>query len=130
MKGVLLDSSFLMEVAEIGKDVIAFMDDALGVTLPKFTLNLVIEEMENIRDRGSSKRSSMAGVALGLAQRMKIIEEAPLLPVDDAIIDVARHDLLVVATNDMDLRRRLREARIPVVYVKDGFLKVEGMRGF
>ncbi len=130
MKGVLLDSSFLMEVAEIGKDVIAFMDDALGVTLPKFTLNLVIEEMENIRDRGSSKRSSMARVALGLAQRMKIIEEAPLLPVDDAIIDVARHDLLVVATNDMDLRRRLREARIPVVYVKDGFLKVEGMRGF
>ena len=130
MKGVLLDSSFLIEVAEIGKDVIAFMDDALGVTLPKFTLNLVIEELENIRDRGSSKRSSMARVALGLAQRMKIIEEASLLPVDDAIIDVARHDLLVVATNDMDLRRRLREARIPVVYVKDGFLKVEGMRGF
>ncbi len=116
-----------MRAVELGKDVLALMDGAIDITLPKFTLRLVLEELRGICDGGSPKRSSKARIALRLAERMKILEEPPLGPVDDVIIDVAGRCGFVVATNDVDLRRRLREISVPVVFIKDGYLRVEGV---
>ena len=54
-------------------------------------------------------------------------ERRPCETVDDYIVRVAVEEKMPVATADMELRRRLREAGVPVVYYRHGKgLEAEG----
>ena len=48
---------------------------------------------------------------------------------DEAIVEAAIRQNLIVATTDSNLIKRLRKMGIPIVYIKNGRLKSEGPVG-
>ena len=68
--------------------------------------------------------------ALKLAQKCKHVEvEAPYsTPIDDIIVKIAREWKTPVFTNDRQLRKRLRDISVPVIYVREkSRLEIDGM---
>lgn len=81
----------------------------------------VIRELE-----GLSSGNSTAKAALRFATRFPVIgvEGAG----DDALFALAQAEGAAVLTNDRDLRRRLREAHLPVIYLRErSRLEVQGL---
>jgi len=55
------------------------------------------------------------------------VEKKPFESVDDLILRYAKDYSCIVATNDSNLRRRLRKARVPAIYLREKtHLQLEG----
>jgi rRNA-processing protein FCF1 len=99
----------------------------INFTVPSF----VIDELENIKIKSRGKTRAAAAVALKTAKFHPLtIKNIPLSEgelVDDALLRISP----ILCTNDRELRRRARERKIPVVYLRqrkylalDGYLDV------
>jgi hypothetical protein len=56
------------------------------------------------------------------------MESSPLVPADDAIVRAAKDWKAVVFTNDRQLRKRLKDISVPVIYVRQkSRLEIDGM---
>jgi rRNA-processing protein FCF1 len=66
---------------------------------------------------------------LQFAQKCKYVEvKSSAEAVDDAIVEVASKWRMPVFTNDSQLRKRLRDISVPVIYVRQkSHLEIEGM---
>ncbi len=69
----------------------------------------VIKELKNLADHD-------AKAALSLAQRFETIQNEG--NGDDAILKMAKKMNGIVVTNDKDLKKRLREEKLPVIYLR------------
>ena len=89
----------------------------------------IIAELRLLRLDAKPSFKKEIDFALGLTERCKVINEnvEPGETVDDALLRIALETGYPVATNDADLRQRLREVRIPVVYLRQrAFLEIDG----
>jgi rRNA-processing protein FCF1 len=71
-----------------------------------------------------------AEYALKLAEECTYIdmESSPPVPADDAIVRAAKDWKAVVFTNDRQLRKRLKDISVPVIYVRQkSRLEIDGM---
>jgi len=125
-KGILFDSSILIAAAEMGRDLIALLEERGDLPQWRVTITNVVEEMERLAHKRSKKVSKMARLALQLAKKLTILPGLEGVPTDEAIVRVAREKGLAVATIDASLRRRLRGEGVPVIYLKDGYPEWEG----
>jgi len=126
---VLLDSNFLFVPLHQGIDVFEELDRLLEGRVRCVVTRPVVDELERLeRDSGPSLRKE-ARFAISLTERCEVLDEG-LLPcetVDDSILRAAKEHGYVVATNDAELRRRLRRNGVAVVYVRQGSqLALEG----
>ncbi len=125
---VILDSNFLFVPFQFKIDVFSELERLLGKAEP-VVLSTTITELEGLVKKGSPKLARQALVALELAKKCVSVD-VELLPgesFDDVVLRVAEGWSCPVATNDAVLRRRLRKAKLPVVYVRQGSkLEVEG----
>ncbi len=71
----------------------------------------VIRELERL-----SSTHSTAKAALQFAARFRVIDVEGVG--DDALLALAQAEGAAVLTNDRDLRRRLRKANLPVIYLR------------
>jgi hypothetical protein len=71
----------------------------------------------------------MASFALKFAEKFRCVEvESSASAVDDVIVEVAARWKTPVFTNDSQLRKRLRDISVPVIYVRQkSHLEIEGM---
>jgi hypothetical protein len=70
--------------------------------------DIVISELERLKDKAGPKRSTLAKTAIELAKvKFQIVPVAPARHVDDSIIEYAMKEKCAVATIDTNLRRRL-----------------------
>jgi len=86
-------------------------------------------ELTAISSRGG-EGAAEASLALQLASRCRVVDVTlqPHETVDDAIVKAAQKLGAVVATNDIELKKRLRDINVPVVYLRDkSKLEVEGI---
>jgi rRNA-processing protein FCF1 len=86
-------------------------------------------ELTSISSRGG-EGAAEASLALQLASRCRVVDVTlqPQETVDDAIVKAAQKLGAVVATNDIELKKRLRDINVPVVYLRDkSKLEVEGV---
>jgi hypothetical protein len=86
-------------------------------------------ELTSISSKGG-EGAAEASLALQLASRCRVVDVTlqSQETVDDAIVKAAQKLTAVVATNDIDLKKRLRDINIPVVYLRDkSKLEVEGI---
>jgi hypothetical protein len=86
-------------------------------------------ELTMISSRGG-EGAPEASLALQLASRCRVVDVnlQQQETVDDAIVKAAQKLGAVVATNDVELKKRLRSINIPVVYLRDkSKLEVEGL---
>jgi len=119
----------LMMIAERQVDVFRQIETALQGKIDFITPKMVLEELSRIAQE-KSQRGRHARLAFKLAEKCKLDLTNPTAgeSTDDYLTRVARETGGIVATGDAELRERLRNANMPVIYVrKDSRLAVEGI---
>ena len=126
---VILDSNFLFIPLRFGVDVFEELQRLFGRPILCIIPTPIIAELRLLRLDAQPSFKKEINFALGLTDRCKVINEdvGPGETVDDVLIRIALETGYPVATNDADLRQRLREVGIPVVYLRQrAFLEIDG----
>ena len=126
---VILDSNFLMIPAKFPIDIFEGLEKALNQRVEAIVPSPVYDELKRVSATKSIKQARQAREALKLAEKLKIIEvkPRPREQIDDVILRLASEWGCPVATNDAELRKKLKEKSIPVVYLRQrSHLEVNG----
>ncbi len=127
--GVILDSSFLFIPSQFHMDIYEELAKLLNRRFEPIILSPTIDELQKIAEGGSTKLRKQAALALEFAKKCRQLGavKGEDEPHDDVIIRVASETTSYVATNDRALRKRLRDAKVPVIYLRQkSRLAVEG----
>ena len=125
-KEVVIDTNFFMVPFQFNVDIITELEKIL----PSYTLttpSFVINELKGLKKNTKGKVRLNANLALKLANSSKIeIKDISLLEnetVDDALLRVSE----VLATNDIELKKRAKDKGITVAYLRQKkYIAVEG----
>jgi rRNA-processing protein FCF1 len=116
---VILDSNFLFLVVSIKLDIFSQIEDLI----PGRVQFCITDPIKNELVKLSYKKSEIgrkAKFALRLADKCHNIkiELKDFEKVDDALIRFAEKNDVIIATLDKELRQRLRDINVPVIYVR------------
>jgi len=127
---ILLDTNFLMVPIRFGVDYQAEIERIIGASFILVTTPAVVDELKQLKKNVKIGELKEINFALNLAEKITIIDEilAPGEKVDDQLIRIAQREGCVVATTDSELRRRLRRAGLPVIFLRQTrHLVIEGL---
>lgn len=127
---VLMDTNFLMMPFYKRVNPFESIEDLLKLKPKYIMLSSTLNELKRISSKGTiSKDRKAARFGLELARKCKVeVIEDTALPgctTDDKIIEYAKRVLsegkikLIVATNDRELKRRLRTLGVPVIIYRE-----------
>ena len=125
-KEVVIDTNFFMVPFQFNVDIITELEKILPsykLTTPSFVIN----ELKGLKNNSKGKTRLNANLALKLANSSKVeIKDISLLEnetVDDALLRVSE----VLATNDIELKKRAKDKGITVAYLRQKkYIAVEG----
>jgi rRNA-processing protein FCF1 len=138
---VILDSNFLMIPFQFNLDVFQEIEFLLQKRVDFIVPSAVKSELTGISSRGG-EGAPEASLALQLASRCRVVEVTldPSETVDDAIVKASQKLRAVVATTDIELKKRLRASEtnlnlegapwrpVPVIFLRDkSKLEIEGL---
>ncbi|NMC59907.1 MAG: nucleotide-binding protein [Candidatus Methanofastidiosa archaeon] len=119
---VILDTNFLLLPGRFNL-WIESIEDVIERKCEILIPSNVISEIKKIELTGADKISKE--IALKIAERYRVLDLEG--PVDRSILDYAKKNKCIVATNDMKLKSDLRNNNVPVVFLKKGSrLALEG----
>lgn len=123
---VVLDTSILMLAAEHRIDLFGEISRLIPMAHKCVILTSVYNELNNMINSKSGKEKLLARVALKIAGNCEVVNFEDNRVADDSILEFAKGNVgkVIVATNDAELRRKLRMLSIPVIYVR-GFNHLE-----
>ncbi len=127
---VILDSNALFVPLELKLDIFVEVERLLNRNVDFILLSPVKHELELLATKNSPKIRREATFALKLGEKCKYvaINEGGGLPTDEVIINVAKAWNSPVFTNDRQLRKRLRDISVPVIYVRQkSRLEIDGL---
>ena len=127
---VILDSNALFVPLELKIDIFEGIKRLLNRNVEFILLSTVKRELELLSAKDSSKIRREAFFALKLAEKCKYVpvENDEKLSTDDAIVKVAKNWNSPVFTNDRQLKNKLRDISVPVIYVRQkSRLYIDGM---
>ena len=125
-KEVVIDTNFFMVPFQFNVDIITELEKVLPsykLTTPSFVIN----ELKGLKKNNKGKIRLNANLALKLANSSKVeIKDISLLEnetVDDALLRVSE----VLATNDIELKKRAKAKGITIVYLRQkNYITVDG----
>lgn len=124
---MLFDTNLLMTIFEKPIDVISRVEDLLEVKVEPVILKSQLRELERIAGSRRWRASRIAKTLLQLIEGKFEVIDDPGGNVDEAIVSVSKRERFIVATNDQELRRKLRKNGVTVIYMKsDGKFELEG----
>jgi rRNA-processing protein FCF1 len=127
---VILDSNALFVPLQFKIDIFDGLEQLLERNVELIVISPVKRELEVLVKRGSPKMRKNAFYALKLAEKCTYVEvgaSASALT-DDVIVKVAGEWKAAVFTNDRQLKQRLRDISVPVIYVRQkSRLEIDGM---
>jgi len=126
---VILDSNALFVPLQFKIDIFEELKTLLNTKFELVLLSPIRKELEIIAEKGSPKMRKWTSYALKLVEKCVFLEVEKKIAdsPDDAIVEVARKWNWPVFTNDGELRRRLRDISVPVIYVrKKSRLEIDG----
>lgn len=127
---IILDSNALFVPLQFKIDVFEELKMVLNRNFELVLLSPIRRELEKLAERGSPKTRKNASYALKLAEKCRLVEvnEKYVGSPDDVIVQMAREWNCPVFTNDRQLRKRLRNINVPVIYVRQkSRLEIDGM---
>ena len=127
---VIIDSNALFAPLQFKIDVASELERLLNRRFELVMLSPVKRELEILVGKGTSKTRRMAGYALKLAEKCRYVkvDDSAEQTVDDLIIKIAAKWKAPVFTNDAELRRRLRDISVPVIYLRQkSRLEIDGL---
>ena len=126
---IILDSNAFFVPIYFKIDVFSELEHLLNRNFEMILISPIKQELKMLTEK-KEKNSKAAFFALNLAAKCKYIKvkhpEGALI--DDIIIRKAKDWKAVVFTNDRELKKRLRDIRVPVIYVRQkSFLAIDGL---
>jgi rRNA-processing protein FCF1 len=126
--GVILDSNALFVPLQFRIDIFQELETLLDRNFEPILISPVKREVEKLAAGDSPKMQKRAAYALKLAEKCRLIEvDEGGGSADDAIVKAALELNAAVFTNDVQLKKRLRNINMPVIYVRQkSHLEIDG----
>lgn len=123
---VVLDTNFIMLIAE-NPDVLNQIEDKLLLKPEYVVLKQVLEELISLAQSKGVNTARKAKFALEIVNRFCTIVDYvnEIKDADEAIIKYALENKAIVATNDRELRRKLRLFGIPEIYLREESMRID-----
>ncbi|UCD96253.1 MAG: hypothetical protein JSV35_07095 [Candidatus Bathyarchaeota archaeon] len=120
VRQVLLDSSFLFIPSNFQIDIFRELTRLLKGSFELIVLSATVRELQKLTRSKSTKLRKQAGIALKFAERCRVHDasEEKQEAHDDVIVRIAQTIGCIVATNDKTLKKRLRNLKVPVIYLR------------
>ncbi len=117
---VVLDSNFLFVPSQFHLDIFEELANLLNQRFEPLLLSSTQKELQGLAESISPKKRKQALLALRLAEKCRVVpvEKGSGETYDDVIVRVAVEWMVPVATNDRELRRRLRTLGVPVIFLR------------
>jgi rRNA-processing protein FCF1 len=125
---IILDSNILLLSQKFKIDIFEELKTILNKRFELVLLSPIQQELLTLAEKGSPKMRMNASFALELTRKCKLVKldecfESP----DDAIVETAQEWKCAVFTNDRQLKKRLRNINVPVIYVRQkSRLEIDG----
>jgi rRNA-processing protein FCF1 len=125
---IILDSNAFFVPLQFKIDIFEELKTLLKGRFQPVLLSPVLHELEKIANEGSPKMRKQASFALKLAEKCMLINvEQEHGALDDIIFKIAQEWKSPVFTNDRQLKKRLRNINVPVIYVRQkSRLEIDG----
>ena len=126
---VIFDSNFLFVPSQFQLDIFEELTTLLNQRFDPILLSPTQKELQRLAKEGSPKTRKQASLALKLAEKCRVVHVDKGLKGthDDVIVRVAAEWECPVATNDRELRKRLRNLGVPVIFLRQRHrLELEG----
>jgi len=127
---VIIDSNALFVPLQFKIDIFSELERLLNRRFSLILLSSVKRELETLAEKGSPKTRKNAAYALKLGEKCTYVKvgDHENSQVDDVIVETAEKWRVPVFTNDVLLRKRLRDISVPVIYVRQkSRLEIDGM---
>ena len=127
---IIFDSNFLLIQPQFCINIYEELENKLNRKIERIIISPIYEELQKLSKRKKIKERKNALMTLQFIKNFDIIKVERLQneTVDDLIIRLAKKWNSPVATNDKELRRKLRNMSIAVIYLRQkSHLEVEGM---
>jgi rRNA-processing protein FCF1 len=117
---VVLDANFFFLSSQFNVDVFEELANLLNRRFEPVLLSSIQKELQGLAESTSPKQRKQAQLALRLAEkcRVVVVEKGLKETYDDVIVRVAAEWKSPVATNDRELRKRLRKVGVPVIFLR------------
>ncbi|MGO8805046.1 MAG: PIN domain-containing protein [Candidatus Bathyarchaeia archaeon] len=127
---IILDSNAFFIQLELKIDVFEETKRLLNRNLDFILLSPVKNELELLATKDSLKTRREAAYALKLSEKCRLVavENSEKMATDDVILKVSKAWNAPVFTNDRQLRKRLKDISVPVIYVRQkSRLDIDGL---
>jgi rRNA-processing protein FCF1 len=117
---VVLDANFFFIGLQFNIDIFEELADLLNRRFEPVILSSTQKELQGLAESRSPKQQKQAQLALRLAEKCRFIavEKSLKETYDDVIVRVSAKWKSPVATNDRELRKRLRKVGVPVIFLR------------
>lgn len=110
MKAIILDTNFLTIPAEFKVDIFSEIDRICSFNYSLFVLDKSVEELKKMIETQKGKEKAKARLALQLIKNKEInvIKANSDKTVDDILVELSDDKNNIIATQDKELRKRLK----------------------
>lgn len=126
---IILDSNFLFIPFKFGVDIFEEFKRLFSKNVKCFVPRTVLNELIRLRKGAKPSFIKEIDFAEKIAENCDILENSlePGETVDDSLVRIAKKMKYFVATNDSNLRKKVKESGLSVIYLRQGaFLEVDG----
>jgi len=117
MLRILLDTNFLLDMIRYKVDFSSF--DNLEEKVDLFITSETLREIKSVANR-KTKEGRLALMALKLIESQKIkIVQSLRKEVDEDLIELAKKEGFIVATNDKDLKEKLKKENVRIICLRN-----------
>jgi len=116
---VILDANFFFVPSQFKLDIFEELENLLNRRFEAILLSSTQKELQGLAE-STPKTKKQALLALRFAEKCRFVpvEKGLMETFDDVIVRVASEGKIPVATNDKELRRRLRQKGVPVIFLR------------
>jgi len=126
---IIVDTNFLFIPSKFRLDIFEELNNLSGQRVEPVILSPTYQELQRLAKSNSPKLSKQALLGLRLAEKCRVVEvkRKDNESNDDLIFRVATEWKCPVATNDRELRKKLRTSGVSVVFLRQkSRLEVDG----
>ena len=113
---VLLDTNFMLIPGQFRVDIFESIDKATEEKVDFYILDVSLKELEKVSKIGKMRDRTAARIGLVLAKKAKVVKTESIKNVDTLLLEAAVKYKCTVATQDKELKDRLKKEQIPVYY--------------
>ncbi len=128
-KKIILDANFFFVPSEFQIDIFEEIKRLSITELYPVILSSTYSELKRLEEKGSSKIKREAKLALRLTEECCFVRvsQDSREKNDDVIVRIAKKWNCPVATNDRELRKKLRREHVPTIFLRErSHLEIEG----